>query len=224
MSASTELDEAEWINVGVNIRDRRRTQRLTMVSLAQLCVLSQPFLSQVETGRAKPSMDSLYRIARALETTPQALFGTPSSPTVAQTPTLVRHDKGLGVALREAATESQVRLLLPGNAPFHVLEFDGLPTEFLDYWEHDGFEAIYVLAGDIEVDVAGDISTLHTGDFLSYPARLPHRHRARPDSQARVLMVETKIDGGRDDHLSNHQPHYRHRTSVVRRHHDGTDR
>ena len=65
--------------------------------------------------------------------------------------------------------------MLAGEAPFHVLEFDGLPTEYLEYWEHDGFEAVYVINGDVEVDIGGKVKALATGDFISYSSRLPHR-------------------------------------------------
>ncbi len=217
-----ELDAAEWATVGTNIRDRRRKRKLTMVELAQRCGLSQPFLSQVENGRAKPSMDSLYRIARALDTTPQALFGMPSASTT--TPHLVRGGDAIGVSVHDDASNapsaSAVRLLLPGDTPFHVLEFVGLPTEFLDYWEHDGFESIYVLAGDVEIDVDGTISTLHHSDFMSYPAHLPHRHRSACGRDARVLMIETKVDSVQDNRSSSHHLDMRHHTSILKRHQD----
>jgi len=58
--------------------------------LAELAGLSQPFLSQVENGRAQPSMESLYRIATALGTTPQALFGEHDPSALA--PTAARAD------------------------------------------------------------------------------------------------------------------------------------
>ena len=216
-----ELDEAEWISVGVSIRDRRHTRRLTMVELAQLCLLSQPFLSQIENGRAKPSMDSLYRIARALDTTPQALFGMRR--VSKSTPTLVRQRDAIEVAVQTSTPLSAVRLLLPGDAPFHVLEFVGLPTEFLDYWEHDGFEAVYVLSGTTEIDVAGTISVLGTGDFLSYPARLPHRHRSVSAATTRLLMIETHVDSVQNHRPESHLADARHHTSVLKRHHEETN-
>ena len=62
------------MSLGGAIRERRLAHNLTLVALAEQAGRSQPFLSQVENGRAKPSMDSLHRIAQALGTTPQALF------------------------------------------------------------------------------------------------------------------------------------------------------
>jgi len=182
------LDRAErWDEVGQAIRSLRLSQSLTLIELAVRADLSQPFLSQVENGRAKPSMSSLYRIATALDTTPQALFGGAGS--VAQ-PLLARAADTTVPAIATDG-ESLRRLLLPGGAPFHVVELVGLSTEFLEPWQHHGFEALYVLAGPIDAEVEGVCNTLATGDFLSYPAQLPHRYRSALGSDARVLLIES---------------------------------
>jgi transcriptional regulator with XRE-family HTH domain len=177
-------DDAGWRDLGVAIRERRRAAGLTLVALAEKATLSQPFLSQVENGRARPSMASLYRIASALDTTPQALFGARGS---MDEPTLVRG--GAARAVDVSGTDaSMCHLLVAGDVPFHVLEFVGLPSEFLERWEHPGFEAAYVIAGQVEIDVAGEIRALGAGDLLSYPASSPHRLRGR-SADARVLLI-----------------------------------
>lgn len=192
MTDDVGLEPQAYETLGLAIRERRLAQGLTLTALATQAELSQPFLSQIENGRARPSMMSLYRIAHALGTTPQALFGglldSKSGPSV------VRADQeGRSVVVDGEAAESMCRLLLAGESPFHVLEFVGLPHEFLEYWEHEGFEAVYVVKGDIEIDVAGTVTVMKTGDFLSYPARLPHRFRAIKSKPVRVLMMEMKI-------------------------------
>ena len=183
------LDHAErWDEVGQAIRSQRLSQSLTLVELAGRADLSQPFLSLVENGRARPSMSSLYRIATALDTTPQALFGGADS---AAQPTLMRAADATVPAIATDG-ESLRRLLLTGGTPFHVVELVGLSTKFLEPWQHHGFEALYVLAGPIEVEVGGVCNTLATGDFLSYPAQLPHRYRSALGSEARLLLVESQ--------------------------------
>ena len=62
-------------SVGATIRERRLAAGLTLVELAERSGLSQPFLSQVENGRAHPSMESLYRIASALGNRSIAFLG-----------------------------------------------------------------------------------------------------------------------------------------------------
>jgi transcriptional regulator with XRE-family HTH domain len=182
----------DWASLGATIRERRQARSLTLVEVAARSDLSQPFLSQVETGRARPSMESLYRIARALGTTPQALFGAAHD--ASHEPTLVRHTEARTVRADDR-TESVCHLLLAGEAPFHVLEYDGLPSEFREPWVHEGYEATYVLSGTIEIDLAATVSRLEAGDLLSYPATIPHRLRAVGRRRARVLMIETGTAG-----------------------------
>ncbi|HAN34376.1 MAG TPA: transcriptional regulator, partial [Acidimicrobiaceae bacterium] len=99
--------------MGRAIKERRLGQPFTLVELAERAGLSQPFLSQVENGRAQPSMASLYRIASALGTTPQALFGGLAN---AAAPALARAT-GTDVATIATDGESLRRLLLPGDTP-----------------------------------------------------------------------------------------------------------
>ena len=178
-----------WAGLGPAIRARRHANGLTLVELADRSGLSQPFLSQVENGRARPSMSSLARVASALDTTPQALFG---NPLVASAP-LVARATGPEVTTIASDGESLRRLLLPGNAPFHVVELVGMATDFLEPWQHHGFEALYVVTGPIDVEVDGVVNTLATGDFLSYPAHLPHRYRSPVGIDARALLIETQL-------------------------------
>jgi len=183
--------------IGTSIREHRLAHDLTLVALAERSGLSQPFLSQVENGRAAPSMDSLMRIATALGTTPQALFG---GPPVEHAAAVVRADDP-DVPSIDTSGESLRRLLLSGDTPFHVVELRGLSTRFLRKWQHDGFEAIHVLHGPVDVDVNGAVTTLATGDFMSYPADLPHRYRSPLGSEARLLLIETQHSAGAP-HLS----------------------
>lgn len=180
------VEELEWNGLGSAIRERRLRRSLSLVDLALRADLSQPFLSQVENGRAHPSLLSLRRIAEALETTPQALFEGPVG--AGPNPTVVRASEVRTVEIAEGA--GTCRLLLAGENPLHLVEFDGLPAEFLDYFEHDGFEVIHVVGGTVEVDLAGDITSLEAGDSMTYPSSTPHRFRSVGTDRARALLFE----------------------------------
>ncbi len=199
-----ELDdghEPDGHELGAAIRERRRARSLTLVELAEQAGLSQPFLSQVENGRARPSLGSLHRIAEALHTTPPAFFGSAIDATAG--PVVVRAGDLRGVVANDtepatgrdpsapAAPVCHVRI--GGDAPFHLLEFDGLPDEFGEYFAHDGFEATYVIAGRVEIDLDGSLTRLETGDSISYPARVPHRLRSVGRRRARALLIETSL-------------------------------
>ena len=192
-----------WLRVGSAIRHRRQEAELTLVALAERTDLSQPFLSQVENGRARPSMSSLYRIARALDTTPQALFST--STAVADEAVVATRDSAASVRATDDVS-SIVRVLLSGSSPVHLVEYDGLPTEFAEWWEHDGFEVAYVVAGEVESEVGGALSRLGAGDAVSYPAHLPHRHRSVGAVPARLLVIEMPTASGSGLAARAHRP------------------
>lgn len=209
---ATAAATAVWGELGRTIRDRRRERGLTLVALASATSLSQPFLSQVENGRARPSMASLHRIAEALGTTPQALFAGPARPSGAL---VTRGVTAASLPVEGDGSGARCRVLLPGDAPFHVLELDALTQDFHDHWSHDGFEAVYVVAGEVEADVGGELTRLCAGDVLSYPARLPHRHRAVGPEAARILLIETKVEALQDRRPSSHAPVRRARRAVA---------
>ncbi len=64
----------DYIMLGKNISAVRRSKRLTQEQLAELTDVSTVFISQIETAARKPSLETVYRIARALETTIDSLI------------------------------------------------------------------------------------------------------------------------------------------------------
>lgn len=57
------------LRVGAAVRRRRRALDLTLAVVAERSGLSVPFLSQIENERARPSQNSLEKVADALRTT-----------------------------------------------------------------------------------------------------------------------------------------------------------
>ena len=54
------------------IREKRKEKGISQGKLAGLVQVSQPFISEIESGRKKPSLDVLMRICTVLEI---SLFG-----------------------------------------------------------------------------------------------------------------------------------------------------
>ncbi|WP_369131429.1 helix-turn-helix domain-containing protein [Modestobacter roseus] len=182
-----ELDPDELGSiVGARVRERRRARGLTMVQLADLAGLSQPFLSQVERGRARPSMGSLHRIARALGTTTPALL-TGAGQGAPGLVSLVRAGAGTTVAHDGGTT----RTLVEGTPALLPLEFRVAHRDFPDYFEHPAAEFLYVVSGRIEVDLAAEgVHQLGPADTLYYAGDVPHRFRLLGRSPATVLVVQ----------------------------------
>lgn len=73
--------QAERVRVGQTIRMLRKERGLTQETLAEAAELSAPYVSYIESGRKKASLDALIRIAEALQVTVDRLLsqvqGTP---------------------------------------------------------------------------------------------------------------------------------------------------
>jgi transcriptional regulator with XRE-family HTH domain len=161
--------------LGGAIRALRRERGLTLVQLAATSGLSQPFLSQVELGRSRPSMRSLFRIAAALGTTQQALLGLATPATV------------------PIASGGAGRLLLhePGA---DVTEFADLADEFAEYYAHPRHEFLYVVRGTIELELGGDRpgrTRLGPRASTGYPGLVPHRFRRIGEDPCVIVMVHS---------------------------------
>jgi transcriptional regulator with XRE-family HTH domain len=194
------FDDGEMtLDLGRKISARRKAQKLTLVSLASLTGLSQPFLSQVERGRAQPSMSSLHRIARALGTvTPELMSSiigeSPATASHAEIDTdvisLVRANEGSATSHQG----SQVKALVAGTRSMYPLEFHVATKEFEDYFQHAQPEFIYVISGTIEIDL--DTENRHVlaqGDTLYFAGEVRHRWRAVGVWPARVLVTQANF-------------------------------
>lgn len=170
-------------HLGPTVRRLRRAAGLTLTELAEQVDLSQPFLSQIETNQAMPSLLALHRVASALGTSTHALL----EPTP-QDVSLVRAKEGRRFALADGAT---VRFLVSGAGhrmePNEVIAASNVTMEHTT--SHVGEEMVHVLQGSVIVDVDGQASvTLEVGDTYAYPALDPHTWRSG-DSGARFLII-----------------------------------
>ncbi len=185
---SSGADAERTRRLGAKIRSLRKQQDLTLKVLARLSGLSHPFLSQVERGLARPSMNSLHQISEALGTNASWLLAGSEDTREA---TVVRAADTAVVPASELGDMDGVRrVVAPEASPFQVVEFSGAPEVFREYWVHDGFETIYVISGVVEVDLDGEIFRLEPSDSISYDTRQPHRLRAATPQTVKLLMIE----------------------------------
>jgi transcriptional regulator with XRE-family HTH domain len=174
--------------LGQALRAARKSRGMTLTQVATAAQLSQPFLSQLELGRARPSMRSLHRIALALGTTQQALLAAAATPEPRATPV-----RAAGAELVEGH-DGGARLLLHDPTGVDVTEFVGLPREFDDdYFVHERPELLYLARGAVEVEIREadrrTLSTLRPRDTLTCPAGAEHRYRQVGEETCVLLVI-----------------------------------
>ena len=131
---------------------------LTLVRLADATDLSHPFLSQMERGLAQPSLASLRRIAVALGTSPIELIAAADAPVTGQ-PAIEVHTRGDGAISADFAVGT-ARMLAHGQRPFQPMEYESENAAPGEYFVHDEDEFVYVLVGEVCVELDGAVSLL----------------------------------------------------------------
>jgi putative transcriptional regulator len=65
------------MRVGPKVRDLRKAMGWTQGDLSDELQVSKPWVSRLELGTVKPSLDRIIQIADLFDTTPDALLGEP---------------------------------------------------------------------------------------------------------------------------------------------------
>ncbi|MDF2492419.1 MAG: transcriptional regulator, family, partial [Microbacterium sp.] len=157
------------VSLGRAIREARAAKKLSMRALATASDISQPFLSQIESGQTMPSLVTLYRLAKALELSPSALLPAMEEPDLVH---VSRHDAGAWVRISDRPDSATTRVLSSGTARHAtVQEYVVEPGQYMgDWFQSDGELTVYVIEGRIDVDVEGQGTwTLEAGDAIAHP-------------------------------------------------------
>ncbi|MFT4233782.1 MAG: helix-turn-helix domain-containing protein [Microbacterium sp.] len=184
------LDETV-LALGERIRALRKAQGLTLTQLAASSDLSHSFLSQVERGRERLSMASLFRIAAALGTTQQALLVDDARDTSEARHYVFAHD----AASPLDAGGGPALVLAQGDAPFVPMLINGT---FSGMGEDDGWfihpeaEFVLVLEGELIVDLDDKEYRLRAGDSTYYEGGVRHRWRTDDGASCRLLSVKER--------------------------------
>jgi transcriptional regulator with XRE-family HTH domain len=192
-------DEAMGERLGAHIRTLRHGRGLTLVRLAEATGLSHPFLSQLERGLAQPSLSSLRRIAVALQTSPIELIGAAEAPPSGVVAVEVHRRGESGVD--ESFAAGAARMLAHGERPLHPLEMEGANAEAGEVFVHGEDEFVYVVDGDVVIELGGVREHLGPGDSAYYAGGVAHRWWSATGAAYRLVVVKqgTPVRLGEDD-------------------------
>lgn len=184
--------EPEYATMGDRLRQARQARGLSLRGLADVVGVSPSLISQVETGRAKPSVNTLYALATELGVSLDVLLFMDTQPPVDddRPPTApepldvaVPHDP-----VQRAASRSTIRLgsgvvweRLTSESIrdvdfLHVTyEVGGESSPADAFQRHSGQEWGYVLSGTLMVRIGFDEYLLQEGDAITFDSSTPHR-------------------------------------------------
>jgi transcriptional regulator with XRE-family HTH domain len=173
--------------VADNLRRHRARARLSLSELAAAAGVGKSTLSQIESGRANPSMETLWSVATALGL-PFAELVSPHAPDVR----VLR--AGEGVRVDSAGAPFLVRLLAAtgrrGPSELYAISCEPGPARSADPHPPGVREHVLATAGRMEVGPLDAPATLGPGDLASFAADVPHAYRALEPGSAAVLVMD----------------------------------
>jgi transcriptional regulator with XRE-family HTH domain len=191
--------------IGQRLRAERERQGLSLRKLAGELMISPSALSQIETGRSRPSVSTLYAIVSELGLSFDDLFARdprraeagPRNP--ARHPRTVSGEEQIVCRAGERPVielESGVRWerLNPTGEPdvdFLEVVYDvgGASSRGGTFVHHAGREYGVVTAGVLKVTVGFQEHELHPGDSICFDSAVPHRLETVGDEPARAIWL-----------------------------------
>jgi transcriptional regulator with XRE-family HTH domain len=175
--------------VGKNLRRLRMQRGWSLEKLAKASGVSRAMLGQVELGQSAPTINVLWKIARALGTPFSALISTRGASLTkvlrqAQAKKLTSHDGGFSS-----------RALFPFEEPrrveFYELRLSPGTVETAHPHPPGTTENLVVTQGTLEIETGGQVHTLGSGDSILFEADSPHVYRNPGEREAVLYLVMT---------------------------------
>jgi transcriptional regulator with XRE-family HTH domain len=175
--------------VGRNLRRLRTERGLSLEKMAQASGVSRAMLGQIELGQSAPTINVLWKIARAVDVPFSAL---------------ITSQQASGVKLLKAVSAKKLmshdgsfasRALFPFDEPrrveFYELTIAPGGTERADAHAAGTTENLVVARGQATVEVGGQLHELATGDAILFEADAPHTYSNPGSTEAVLYLVMT---------------------------------
>jgi len=173
--------------LGYNLRRLRTRRGYSLERLAKISGVSRAMLGQIELGRSVPTINLLWKVARALDVPFAALI----SDTRPGTPVLLRAALAKTLVSQNGSFSS--RALFPFDAPhkveFYELRLAAHASEEAEPHPPGTQENLVVCTGSVVIDAGGATHHLGPGDAILFEADVPHSYRNGGDVEALMFLV-----------------------------------
>ncbi|MER7796254.1 XRE family transcriptional regulator [Microbacterium sp. NPDC096154] len=165
--------------LGERIRRAREARGASLRAIAADAGISPSLLSQVETGKVRPSVSTLYAITTCLGLSVDDVLGAPSAARVpSAAATLVqRHEDEPALVMQNGVTWRRLAGRGPGSAVDAVrVTYEPRAASSLDgtHMRHAGVEYGTITAGELTLKVDFETYRLRAGDSFCFDSMRPH--------------------------------------------------
>lgn len=172
--------------VGPQVRRWRGERGLTLAGVAERTGLNIGYLSQIENGKAVPSIGCLSALSDALDV-PIAWFFIDETPA----PVVVRHGER---AVRESDGMRVERVDGGGTRDISIVEVAAPPGGHPGLHSHAGDEHHIVLRGRFRMTQGDHVVEAGPGDYVRWDGTIPHDAEVVSDDDGAMLIVSLRRD------------------------------
>ena len=171
--------------IGGRLREQRERRGLSLRKLAAELGISPSALSQIETGRSRPTVGTLYAITTELGLSLDELFAAEGKPE-----NIVTRARERGVIeLESGVTWERLNPIGERVVEFLEVTYDvgGASSSGNTFVHHSGREYGLVLSGRLKVTVGFEEHSLEPGDSICFDSAVPHRLETIGDEPAKAI-------------------------------------
>jgi transcriptional regulator with XRE-family HTH domain len=178
--------------VGANLRRLRLKRGLSLERLARASGVSRAMLGQVELGQSTPTINVLWKVARALNVSFSTFLGQREK----ENTVVVLEGKRAKLLTSQDGSFTS-RALFPMGEPrkveFYQLKLSPGGLERADAHPPGTSENLVVASGSLELTVDDERFHLKEGDAIHFVADVPHQYRNPGLVEASMYLVMTYV-------------------------------
>jgi len=190
--AGRQFEGTRNVNVGRRLREIRTQRGLVIDDIAASTGLSRAYISQVETGKASPSLQALAKLADAVAVPVETLFITDDND-----PQFIRAGDRQVLQFGDPDAPDGIRKLIQfmsspsGNLELVQLEIPVGYTAGDGQHAHEGEEVLMVTKGRVTAVHGSKSYVLEVGDSMHWAATVPHMIQNAGEVPAVLVIART---------------------------------
>ena len=174
--------------LGKTIQRLRKAYNMSLGELSEQSGVAKSIISQIERNETNPTLSTVYRLSRALDTSIDEVLKADSGTL------FLEHQVKSGIPILESQ-DGLCRLAITG--PLNLIDltqwydFHAKPNGLLESEPHPPgtVEHLYMLKGEVEITVGEEVKVAKAGEAIRYRGDVPHKIRNLGTVDAHANMV-----------------------------------
>ncbi len=176
--------------LGEQLTDMRLAKGFSQRKLAQLSGLTNTAISGIENGRNSPSINTLERLLKVLNSDLASFFAVYQEGQQRDIRTVVKQDELIDIGIGTA----KLHLVHNGNPARQLamlIEHYPPHTQTEEKISHEGEEVGTVISGEITIILGDETYYLSTGDSYVFDTSIPHTFINASDVETRIISAHS---------------------------------